>query len=155
MQRFAEFSDCKNYRYSLSRIWEAERPKVLYIGLNPSSADALQDDPTIRRCIQFARSWGYGGMSIVNLFAFKHHDPKYLMKVKKPVGELNDDFIREHLQSHDNTVLIWGNHGAFQNRATEVLQWIKKPLCIKINKSGQPAHPLYLKKNLKPIPFKN
>ena len=71
IRRNAELSACGKYRYRLSRIWDDKKPLVLFIMLNPSTADAEQDDPTIRRCIAFAKNWGYGGFMAGNLFAFR------------------------------------------------------------------------------------
>ena len=154
MQRSAVFSKCRTYRYLLSRVWDETSPRVMFVGLNPSTADENTDDPTIRRCINFAKSWGFGGMSIVNLFAFCSHDPKKLEKIKDPIGPKNDILLKKHISKHEKVVLIWGNKGDYLKRNEQVLKLIKKPLCLKINKNGAPGHPLYLKSTLKPIPFK-
>ena len=153
MKGFAEFSKCKNYRYSLGRQWDSFLPRVLFVGLNPSRADENSDDPTIRRCINFAKAWGYGGLCIVNLFAFCTHDPKELFKAKNPIGPKNDSMIKKRIANFEKVILIWGNHGSFLKRNESILKLIKKPFCLKINKKGAPAHPLYLKGTLKPIPY--
>ena len=153
MQRFAQFSSCRKYRYVLERKWDNALPNVLFIGLNPSRADENSDDPTIRRCINFAKTWGFGGFRIVNLFAFCSHDPQELFKAKDPVGVKNDRILKKYISTEEDTILIWGNHGNFLKRNEKVLKLIKKPLCLKINKNGAPAHPLYLKSTLKPIPY--
>src|SRR5262245_38555366 len=93
MLRSAVFSPCRKYRYSLTRIWDAERPNVMFVGLNPSTADDQVDDPTVRRCIGFARKWRFGGMIIVNLFAYRSTDPNRLQEILDPVGPENDEHI--------------------------------------------------------------
>src|SRR5882724_4976365 len=90
----AVLSDCERYRYALWRRW-AERPAVLFVGLNPSTADALQDDPTIRRCIRFAKAWGYGALYMGNLFAFRATDPRAMKAEADAVGPDNDGWLRQ------------------------------------------------------------
>lgn len=154
MDTGAIFSECRNYRYVLWRVWDTERPKVLFIGLNPSAADEHYNDPTIRRCLDFAKNWGFGGFYITNLFAFRHKDPAELKKAEAPRGVDNDQFIKKYASICTKTVLIWGNHGTHQNRNLEVLDLLEEAWCMKMNKTGQPAHPLYLKKGTVLIPFK-
>ena len=153
MNTGAIFSDCRNYRYVLWRVWDEKRPTVLFIGLNPSAADEQYNDPTIRRCLDFAKSWGYGGFYITNLFAYRHKDPASLKKAKNPRGIDNDHYIKKYANICEKTVLIWGNHGTHQNRHLEVLDLLDEAWCLKINKTGHPAHPLYLKKGTSLIPF--
>ncbi len=153
MESSAEFSTCRKYRYSLNRVWDTTAPKVLFIGLNPSKADEKTNDPTIRRCIQFAKDWNFGGFCMINLFAYCTHDPKELMKAIDPVGPENDTILQKHISNSETIILIWGNLGRFLKRNEAVLKLIKNPLCLKINKNGTPAHPLYLKSNLRPVPF--
>ncbi|GHX72979.1 hypothetical protein VCSRO16_3593 [Vibrio cholerae] len=71
MKNTAELSKCRKYRYALWRTWDSDKPFAMFIGLNPSTADEKNDDPTLRRCINFAKSWGYGGVCMANLFAFR------------------------------------------------------------------------------------
>jgi len=149
----ATFSSCRTYRYSLSRIWDKKKKYVLFIGLNPSTADEEVDDPTIRRCVNYAKEWGYGGFMIVNLFAYRTTLPSNLKKVKYPVGSENDKYIVTLSKKADITVAAWGNNGDFYSRDKEVLSLVPSLMCLKINKSGQPAHPLYLKKGLKLTKF--
>ena len=85
----ATFSNCRKYRYSLSRIWDKKKKLVLFIGLNPSTANEEVDDPTIRRCVNYVQNWGYGGLMMVNLFAYRVTLPSGLKKVKYPIGEDN------------------------------------------------------------------
>ena len=149
----ATFSSCRTYRYSLSRIWDKKKEYVLFIGLNPSTADEEVDDPTIRRCINYAKNWGYGGFIMVNLFAYRSTLPSKLKKVKYPIGSENDKYIVTLSKKADITVAVWGNNGNLYSRDKQVLSLIPSLMCLKINKSGQPAHPLYLKKGLKLTKF--
>ena len=149
----ATFSSCRKYRYSLYRIWDKKKKLILFIGLNPSTADEKSDDPTIRRCSNYAKNWGYGGFMMANLFAYRSSLPCNLKKVKYPVGKDNDKYIVTLSKKADITVAAWGNYGNLFNRDKQILNIIPYLMCLKINKSGQPAHPLYLKKDLELIKF--
>ena len=149
----ATFSDCRKYRYALSRTWDGKKKTVLFIGLNPSTADEKIDDPTIRRCINYAQNWGYGSLLMVNLFAYRATIPTELKNVKNPIGNDNDLHITELLKKADLAVATWGNEGSLLNRDKDVKKIIPNLMCLKINKSGQPAHPLYQKKDLKLIKY--
>jgi len=152
--REAEISECGIYRYRISRIWNMDAPHVLFVLLNPSTADAIVDDPTLGRCMSFAREWGYGGLIIVNLFAARSANPKMLKEVKDPVGPENDKWIKEEAEKASLIVLGWGNHGSLRNRDKKVLPWLKEARCLAVTKQGQPSHPLYLSKTLKPFLYK-
>jgi len=147
IKKSAVFSKCRKYRYSLTRSWNSADGYVLFIGLNPSIADETIDDPTLTRCINFAKDWGYGGLIMVNLFAYMSTYPTDLKKVKLPIGNNNNKHILKNHQKSQLTVAAWGNDGCFLKRDKEVLKIISNPMCLNINKSGQPAHPLYQKKN--------
>ena len=149
----ATFSNCRKYRYSLSRIWDKKKKLVLFIGLNPSTANEEVDDPTIRRCVNYVQNWGYGGLIMVNLFAYRVTLPSGLKKVKYPIGEDNDKYIMTLSKKADITVAAWGNNGNLYGRDKQVFDLISNLMCLKLNKSGQPAHPLYLKKNIKLTKF--
>ena len=144
MQKDAEFSDCGRYRYRLSRVWNDRIPSVLFIGLNPSTADAEQDDPTVRRCIGFARQWGYGGMVLVNLFAWRATDPRELKRVIDPIGPENDRWIAAEAARAGRIVAIWGNGGRLGDRDRAVLRRLGAVYCMGRTKKGCPRHPLYL-----------
>ena len=146
----AVFSDCGRYRYSLQREWAPAQKKVVMIGLNPSTADDKSNDPTIRRCMDFARRWGYGGLVMLNLFAYRATDPSRLKVASLPIGPDNDDWIRHWVRKVDDVVAVWGNHGSHQDRDQDVKQLCRRLLVLKLNRSGQPAHPLYLPAKLKP-----
>ncbi len=147
----AVISKCGVYRYALWRNWDANLPKVLFICLNPSTADASRDDPTLRRCMDFAKRWGYGGTRTVNLFAYRATNPTELLSVKNPIGPRNDFWIRKLASDAGICIAAWGNDGALLQRASEVKDMLPQLHCLKMNKSGEPAHPLYLRANLTPL----
>ena len=149
----ARFSKCKSYRYNLSRSWseDVELPKVVFIGLNPSMADQRSDDPTIRRCAAFAKSWGYGGMEVVNLFAFCATRPADLRLSPHPIGRGNDRCIATAIAGASLSIACWGNHGQLLGRADKVLQRHPHLLCLGRNTGGQPKHPLYIKSTQRPF----
>ena len=149
----AVFSDDRIYRYALWRTWNETLPKVLFIGLNPSTADEIQDDPTIRRCIQYAKDWKFGGCIMGNIFAYRSTDPKKLSLVNEPIGTKNDYWLKKLNKEATLTVAAWGNHGKLLDRGAEVNKLLKSFHCLKITKKGFPSHPLYLSKKLKPILF--
>ena len=152
-QQGACFSICKKYRYTLERCWNQQLPTLLVIGLNPSIADHQLNDPTILRCLDLAEREGFGRLVMTNLFALRATDPKKLFKAKDPIGPANDWYLKNAITKADKTLIAWGNHGIYQRRNETVLHLLKKPYFLKQNKSGQPAHPLYLKKSLELKPF--
>ncbi|MFC4305772.1 DUF1643 domain-containing protein [Cohnella boryungensis] len=135
------------YRYSLWRIWNADLPTVLFIMLNPSTADANKDDPTIRRCIGFAKAWGFGALEVRNLFAYRATDPDELKRCADPIGPDNDKHILEGARIADKIVLAWGTKGSLLGRGQAVYQMIAKyePECLAISADGHPKHPLYIR----------
>ena len=140
----AVLSPDRVYRYSLRRVWEPSTPLVMFVGLNPSTADETQDDPTIRRCIGFARKWSFGGMIVVNLFAYRATNPRELRCVADPIGPDNDTWVMRGQEETALVVAAWGNGGIYRGRAEEVLPMLRHPHALAINKTGQPAHPLFL-----------
>jgi hypothetical protein len=140
----ADISACGRYRYSLTRTWNLDGPTVVFIGLNPSTADATADDPTIRRCSRFAREWHFGGLIVVNLFAFRATDPRILKQVDDSIGSGNDEVIRVHCESAERIVVAWGIHGSLARREEQVLRFLRRPYCLGVTKNGSPRHPLYL-----------
>jgi len=151
-QRGAEFSDCRRYRYVLWRRWnfQSYANQVMFIGLNPSTADEMEDDPTIRRCVGFAKDWGYGGILMLNAYAFHSTDPKGLKAVIDPVGPQNDEALGYRRSQCGLVIAAWGSHCS-PDREMQVCQAIGKVIhCLGRTKSGKPKHPLYLKADTKP-----
>ena len=149
----ADFSSCRKYRYTLWRTWSSNKPKVMFLGLNPSTADEVKNDPTVTRCIKYAQKWGYGGMYMMNIFAFRTTYPVELKKAKNPIGPDNDKWIKLISNKVDLSVGACGNDGQYLNRSITIKQLVDNLHCLKINNSGEPAHPLYLKASLKPFRF--
>jgi len=149
----AILSEDRKYRYLLSRIWDESKSTVMIIGLNPSTADETENDPTIERCISFAKSWGYGGVYMLNLFGFRATQSKDMFNAEEPIGIDNDEYIKKYSKICDKVVCAWGNDGNYKNRSQEILAIIKNSYYLKLNKTGEPAHPLYLKADLVPIKF--
>lgn len=143
-QSGAIISDCEAYRYSLWRIWDKQKPIVLYICLNPSVADANTSDRTLERCISFAKEYGYGGLLIGNLFAFRSTKISEMKKAKDPIGRKTDEYLLSMVGLASKVIVAWGNDGHFLDRNSDVLKFIKDPYCLKINKTGSPGHPLYI-----------
>lgn len=144
------FSEDRRYRYTLWRHWGAtERPRYLQvIGLNPSTADEVQDDPTIRRCIGFAKAWGYDALCMTNLFAFRATQPADMKAAADPIGPDNDWWLRECAAGAGLVLAAWGVHGDYLGRAAEVVRWFEGweyPLhALGTTKGGHPRHPLYV-----------
>lgn len=149
----AEFSEDRKYRYKLTREWGGPGGNLVVIGLNPSTADETVDDPTIRRCISFAKREGMSGLVMVNLFAFRATDPGYMKLAACPVAE----FEREHENDkhiclslpNGKVVAAWGVRGGFRGRDVEVRNMIanrgRKLYHLGLTKGGYPKHPLYLR----------
>jgi hypothetical protein len=150
MLRGATFDPTGAYRYHLWREWDAARPAVTFIMLNPSSADAGRDDPTIRRCIGFARSWGYGRLEVVNLFAYRASSPRELFAASDPVGPVNEAYLA---RAAGDIVVAWGNHGTnAAERASEVAA-AEDARCLGLTALGQPRHPLYVAATVTPVRY--
>jgi hypothetical protein len=146
------FSSCRTYRYVLWRELDAHKPGyALFIGLNPSTADEVADDPTIRRCKDFARQWGYGAVCVANLFAYRATKPAKLKAALAPVGRANDRWLIQLAAEADVVVAAWGVHGSFAGRDQDVVALLKRQFSyLALTKSGQPRHPLYLKRTAEP-----
>jgi len=152
----AIFSRCRTYRYTLWREWDLfNKNYAMFIGLNPSTADEVNNDPTVRRCIDYAKRWGYGAMCMMNAFAFRATDPTVMKAHPTPVGRKNDHWLKEMARDAGIIIAAWGLHGLHQNRQEKVLKLIQQPIhCLTITKDGIPGHPLYLKKSLTPVLFR-
>lgn len=122
---------------------------MLFIGLNPSTADHRVDDRTIRRCVRFARSWGFGELAVANLFALRTSSPNVLRCASDPVGPRNDGWLGRLISEADEVVLAWGDHGSYRQRDRVVLSMVERPCCLGLSKLGHPRHPLYLRATTK------
>ena len=144
------------YRYRLMRTW-GTGSMALWIMLNPSTADAMQDDPTIRRVIRFTRDMGYDGAMVGNLFALRSTDPDRIYDEQDPVGPDNDEHLIEMAIGADLIIAAWGVHGAYRDRGQEmlnILQCEEIPVhALAVTKGGYPKHPLYLRASLRPTPY--
>ena len=147
----AHISDCKKYRYSLWRTWDWQGPAscVMFVGLNPSKADAVRDDLTITKCVGFAKRWGYGGICMLNLFAFRATNPLEMLAAKDPVGPRNEASFSYYRTRVGLIVAAWGG---LDRKYREGVQWtvriektvelINKPIyCLGCTQEGQPRHP--------------
>jgi hypothetical protein len=123
-----------------------------FIGLNPSTADETNDDPTIRRCIGYAKAWGCDGLLMLNLFAFRATDPKMMQAADDPVGPENDAALRQ-ASGAEIVIAAWGVGGTFKGRDKVVRELVPALQYLRLTKDGHPAHPLYLPKNLTPQPW--
>ena len=132
---------CGEYRYTLTRLWDPALPMITFVLLNPSTADAVQPDPTLRRCVSFAKREGYGGMVILNLYAFRTKDPKVMMAAADPVGPDNDRVLAGVMGT---VVAAWGTN-ADPARVSRVLALLPRLHALGITKNGHPRHPLYVR----------
>lgn len=158
MKMEAEISECGEYRWSLTREWDHTLDKVCWIMLNPSTADAMVDDPTIRRCTAFSKQWGFGGLIVVNLFALRTTNPKELKRSVDPVGEpQNDGYILRSVAKANSSVAAWGAHEYARDRAKFVMNYLNRSgaliNCLGTTKDRSPKHPLYVAGKTKPQPF--
>lgn len=158
MKKDALISDCGEYRYWLERIWDEEKPIIVFVMLNPSTADSNEDDPTIRRCINFAKDWGYGSINVFNLYDFRSTNPDNLLKTDKPFSDKNIHQIKVHCDVFDKIICAWGNPGMIKKLKKKFpdynpLEGYEDKLYhLGFCKDGvTPRHPLFLKSNLKPI----
>ena len=153
MEKKANISKDKIYRYTLSRTWDSTKPTVLFIGLNPSIADENVDDPTVTRCINFAKDWGYGTLLMANLFAYRSTYPKEIYLIDDPIGKDNDYYLLECVKQSDLIIACWGNNGTYMGREKIIKELVPNLYCLQKNKNGTPHHPLRLPRNINPIPF--
>jgi hypothetical protein len=156
----AWFSECEQYRYTLIREFTDSSGILNFIMLNPSTATEQFNDPTVNRCEDLTLHLGFKYMAVTNIFAFRSTDPANLKKLKeKSIGLENNKAILQTAKQANMVICAWGNHGAFLDRGKEVLKMLNKNgiklFALKINESGQPAHPLYLRKDLNPFLFFN
>jgi len=155
IDKTADLSVDRAYRYTLSRMWDDTLPQALYICLNPSIADASIDDATVRRCIGLTKAFKacYGGFTIANLFAFRATKVANMMVAADPVGQENDAWLTKLVNDPKYAIVIgaWGNNGSFLKRGNTVRQIVSDLHCLVKNKSGEPRHPLYVRSETQPI----
>ncbi|HIF72294.1 MAG TPA: DUF1643 domain-containing protein [Dehalococcoidia bacterium] len=153
----ARFSECGRFRYLLTREFGGEST-CLFVMLNPSTADAVQDDPTIRRCVGFARREGFGRLEVVNVYSFRSASPAVIFAASDPVGGDNDQALADALERADLVVVAWGNNAEFDLARVDVVQaFIEqsgKPVkCFGLTAKGQPRHPLYVRADAEMVAF--
>ena len=162
MRRTARFDPTRTYRYSLRRAWEPRAGRALFVMLNPSTADERREDPTIRRCIGFAKRAGLGSLEVVNLFAYRTPYPRVLTQAGDPVGPQNDRTLRAAVRRADRIVVAWGN-GAPDRASREQLAVRVAAFrtlvggaavdCLGLTRQGQPRHPLRLPRTQPFLPW--
>lgn len=160
-QSEAHFSDCEKYRYWLRRDWDTSLGAISFLMLNPSTADEVENDPTIERCQRRAIAMGYGSMIIVNLFPFRMTDSRLLNTVDNLLGDIADanNSILRAVESSAATVCGWGKHPLAAPRAKMVMDMLMqadlqhKVMCLQLNADGSPQHPLYIAYAKQPVPF--
>jgi hypothetical protein len=136
-------------------VWDASLQRVNFVMLNPSTADAFQLDPTVRRCMGFARHWGFGQVEVTNIFAFRSTDPRGLKTSPDPVGSGNDDAIVEAASRADLVIAAWGTHGVLNGRSDAVWELLSAAgvslYALRVTAHGLPSHPLYLPADASPL----
>jgi hypothetical protein len=163
--RRCEFSPGREYRYTLWREWDCDyltgcaddlphiKEYVMFIGLNPSTADETKDDPTIRKCIGFSKRWGYGALCMANLFAYRATNPKVMKAQADPIGPENNRWLVSCARGAGIVVAAWGKDGRHNSRAAVVfglVAAVKETYCLRQNKDGTPEHPLYVPYEVEP-----
>lgn len=153
----AVFNTGRTHRYLLTRLWDLSRPPAVFVMLNPSTAGALHDDPTVTRCVSFARREQAGGLAIVNLFTRCATDPTQLKTDSNPIGAYADSFIDHTAATSPLVIAAWGAHGTLHGRGEQVANrlWQRGTglRCFGTTASGQPLHPLYLRADTPLVPY--
>lgn len=154
----AVYSDCERYRYLLTRVWNPDGQKALFVMLNPSTATETQNDPTVERCERRARALGFGAFRVTNIFAFRATDPRVMRTQPDPVGPANDSSIGQSAAEWaDRIICAWGTHGAFLDRGRQVERLLRatgRPLfALGLTQAGHPKHPLYVGYDRQPEPW--
>jgi len=148
----AKFSECRKYRFVLYRIWDTSKPMIMFVGLNPSTANETKDDATIRRVKSMAASWGYGGVYMMNCFPFISTDPKGLVTSK---SEYHESLLKQIGLSCKDVVFAWGDFDIVRttSRYLDLLEMFPHAKALHINKNGSPKHPLYCKSDIQLVNF--
>lgn len=137
----AQLSACGRYRFTLWRVWDEARPVVVFVGLNPSTADALKDDQTIRRCRHFADASEFGGLTMLNLWAFRATHPSDLPAIDSPEEQDNLDNLARVCSMAARVVAVWGDHPKARLRTAAVMPIVSTWWCLGKTKHGHPRHP--------------
>lgn len=145
----AIFSDDRKDRYALWRIWDKSKSFIMFIGLNPSTANEHKNDPTLTRVIKFANNWGYGGVYMMNLFSFVTAYPEEL-QINEDLLEKNNQWLNTISIKCDKIIFAWGSFKQAEERSKYILERFKG-FALEINKDGSPKHPLYVKSNIEPV----
>lgn len=140
----AIFSDDGRYRYALWRSWSQYKKPLMFIGLNPSTANQFMDDPTITRLIARAANDDFGGILAGNLYAYVSSDPRVLTQNDDVIGLENNDYLRQMIALAKVVLCAWGSFPAANKRANEVIGLVNDPFCLGVNHDGNPKHPLYI-----------
>jgi hypothetical protein len=148
------FSEDRRYRYLLIHRWGDQAPErpCLWIALNPSLADEVRLDRTLIRIRGFSATAGFNTLYVMNLFAFVASHPQALRQEPNPIGDENDHYLLEFLDKISSIFVAWGTEGRFRDRDVEVMKFLqgRSPRCLGLTKNGQPRHPLYITKSVKP-----
>lgn len=154
----ARFSPCERYRYALWRIWDASKPVATFVMLNPSTADEVDNDPTVERCQRRALALGMGGLRVANIFAWRSTDPAALYGLDDPIGPDNDAAIVQACSDAGVVICAWGTHGKLLERGDAVARLLMAhgvtPMCLQVNADGTPKHPLYVGYAIQPAPYR-
>lgn len=150
------FSECRRYRYQLTRKFGSDSKTINFLMLNPSTADDIENDPTVERCERRAERLGFDRLIVTNIFAWRDTDPGKMKKAEYPVGPENDRWILKSASESDMIVCAWGNNGLHLGRCNDVVNLLRgyKLFCLK-ETGGQPHHPLYLSYSLEPKEWRN
>lgn len=145
----ATFNTARTHRYLLTRVWNPEVPPAVFVMLNPSTADAFRRDPTVTRCLGFARREHAGGLVVLNLFGLRSTDPSALAGHPDPIGCSNNQLILESVQHTKIVIVAWGVHGTLRDRDSEVTSLLVQHdielMCLGRNQGGSPKHPLLVR----------
>lgn len=156
-ESLAVYSPCERYRYALTRTWDAEGARALFVMLNPSTATEIRNDPTVERCERRARTLGFGAFRVCNIFGWRSTDPRGLRRPDDPVGPGNDDAIRQGCAWATEAICAWGTHGGYLDRGPAVERLMRDtgaPLRhLGLTKGGHPRHPLYIAYARQPEPW--
>lgn len=153
----AYFSDCMRYRYLLTRVLGGSGPITVFVMLNPSTADADANDPTVRRCVGYAQDWGSAGLIVANLYSLRSTDPKGLWFDEDPVGPENNKTLADLARYHRRIICAWGSNARTDRVRTFhdiVMNVGGELLCLGTTKAGAPRHPLYLRRDAEPWPWR-